>query len=88
MLRLIAVTSVVGGVALLVTAVSSLSTSEDQPVGPVVEVASHRTVSALQDKLRRTPGRGPRWVRLTSSRRGSPVMRRTTRRHGVRWTRR
>jgi tetratricopeptide (TPR) repeat protein len=67
MLRLIAVTSVVGGVALLVTAVSSLSTSEDQPVGPVVEVASHRTVSALQDKLRRTPSDAGAWTALGSA---------------------
>jgi tetratricopeptide (TPR) repeat protein len=67
MLRLIAVTSVVGGVALLITAVSALSTSEDQPVGPVVDVAAHRTVSALQDKLRRTPSDAGAWAALGSA---------------------
>ncbi|ONI80304.1 hypothetical protein ALI22I_43910 [Saccharothrix sp. ALI-22-I] len=66
MLRLVAVTAVVGGIALLVTAVSSFPTSEApaQPAGAVVEVASHRTVSALQDKLRRTPSDAGAWAAL------------------------
>ncbi|WP_158850833.1 tetratricopeptide repeat protein [Saccharothrix deserti] len=69
MLRLVAVTAVVGGIALLVTAVSSLSTSDApaQPAGAVVEVASHRTVSALQDKLRRTPSDAGAWAALGSA---------------------
>jgi tetratricopeptide (TPR) repeat protein len=66
MLRLVAVTAVVGGIALLVTAVSSLSTSDDvrPPAGAVAEVATHRTVSALQDKLRRTPSDAGAWAAL------------------------
>ena len=69
MLRLVAITAVVGGVALLVTAVSSLSTSDapTPPSGAVVEVATHRTVSALQDKLRRTPTDAGAWAALGSA---------------------
>ncbi|MEU4761762.1 tetratricopeptide repeat protein [Actinosynnema sp. NPDC023794] len=69
MLRLVAVTAVVGGIALLVTAVTSLSTSDAPapPAGAVAEVAAHRTVSALQDKLRRTPSDAGAWAALGSA---------------------
>ncbi|GAB3004526.1 tetratricopeptide repeat protein [Saccharothrix stipae] len=69
MIRLVAITAVVGGLALLVTAVTSLSTSDApaQPAGAVAEVATHRTVSALQDKLRRTPSDADAWAALGSA---------------------
>ena len=69
MLRLVAVTAVVGGVALLVATVASLSTSDGPvpPAGAVVEVATHRTASALQDKLRRTPTDAGAWAALGSA---------------------
>lgn len=60
MFRLLAITAVVGGVALLVTAVSSLSTPDTpHPVAAVAESALHRTTSAAQDKPRRTPADVP-----------------------------
>ncbi|MBP2337669.1 tetratricopeptide (TPR) repeat protein [Saccharothrix coeruleofusca] len=68
MFRLLAVTAIVGGVALLVTAVSSVSTSDTpQPVAAVAESALHRTISATQDKLRRTPSDAQAWAALGSA---------------------
>ncbi|WP_106615955.1 tetratricopeptide repeat protein [Saccharothrix carnea] len=61
-------TAVVGGIALLSTAVSALSTSDSTaPSGAVAEAATHRTVSALQDKLRRTPSDAGAWAALGSA---------------------
>ncbi|GAA0233116.1 hypothetical protein GCM10010492_34910 [Saccharothrix mutabilis subsp. mutabilis] len=69
MIRLVAVTAIVGGIALLVTAVSALSTPDaDPPPAPAaVESALHRTITAARDKLRRTPSDARTWATLGTS---------------------
>ncbi|WP_433262281.1 tetratricopeptide repeat protein [Actinosynnema sp. CS-041913] len=69
MIRLVAVTAIVGGIALLATAVSALSTPDTPPLpaASATESALHRDISAAQDKLRRTPEDAVTWASLGTS---------------------
>jgi tetratricopeptide (TPR) repeat protein len=68
MSRLVAVTAVAGGVVLLVTAVTGLTAQRDPaPLSAAGESELHRTISAAQAKLRRTPEDAVTWASLGSA---------------------
>ncbi len=69
MIRFIAGTAIVGGIALLATAVSGLSTPDAPELPPTAAVESllHRDISAAQDKLHRTPTDAVTWASLGTS---------------------